>query len=199
MTDLQRILNMVVRMDAHDARKARDIFDGRLRELANFRCDIKHPDGEACETWPRTSEEFAAAQRAERDGAELPSANLPLGEHPPGSVCPPVSHRHRRDGAELQLGLEAAVRREQERLDGPDIVAHLDNSDTTVHEGARNECPACEDEGHVGQTDDLSSRILEMEERTERHARLCELRHRDDAEDIAKLQATLDRAAGEHP
>lgn len=61
----------------------------------------------------------------------------------------------RSEGAELQRGLEVAVERERERLDGPDIVAHLDNSDTTVHEGARNECPACEDEGHVGQSDDF--------------------------------------------
>ena len=45
----------------------------------------------------------------------------------------------------------------------------------------------------------LSQRLKVVEERAERHARLCELRHRDDAEDIAKLQATLDRAAGEHP
>ncbi len=45
----------------------------------------------------------------------------------------------------------------------------------------------------------LSSRILEMEERVERHARLCELRHRDDAEDIAKLRKRPYRAAGGKP
>ena len=45
----------------------------------------------------------------------------------------------------------------------------------------------------------LSQRLKVVEERAEHNARLCELRHRDDAEDIAKLQARLDRAAGEHP
>lgn len=43
----------------------------------------------------------------------------------------------------------------------------------------------------------LSQRVEGLEERQERHACLCELRHRDDAADIAKLQARLDRAAGE--
>ena len=116
MTDLERILNMAVRMDAHDARKARDIFDGRLRELDP---EGMTPDG------------------------------------PVHVIDLDKLQRQRTEGAELQRGLEVAVERERERLDGPDIVAHLDNSDTTVHEGARNECPACEDEGHVGQTDDF--------------------------------------------
>ncbi len=49
MTDLQRILNMVVRMDAHDARKVRDMADGRLRELDQAEredeaCDVCHEE-----------------------------------------------------------------------------------------------------------------------------------------------------------
>lgn len=81
MNDLLRILNMAVRMDAHDSRKARDIFEGRLRELMS-------------EQQKQIADEVVADYRDDL--------------------------LTRREGAELQRGLEAAVERERERLDGPD-------------------------------------------------------------------------------
>ncbi len=86
MTDLQRLLNMAVRWDAAQCLKAREIIDGRLRELET--CDICH--GEV--------------------GHRI---NCPEGIAF-SKYAPPIE---RREGLELQAGLEEAVRRETARLD----------------------------------------------------------------------------------
>lgn len=94
MTDLQRILDMAVRMDAHEARKARDIFDGRLRELE-----------EPCLTHGKDCREDWHPWRQA-------TAHLPYGLVVDGSP--------RQRGLELQAGLEEAVRRETARLEASD-------------------------------------------------------------------------------
>jgi hypothetical protein len=135
MNDLQRILDMLVRMNAHDAGKVRDMAVGRLRELEEDEEDnrLRVPWSGECPPQPHyhyhpnprlkpmTADEY-------REATERPS-------HIPGEeVCDTchgeVGHRincpegiafsnraapiQRREGAELQAGLEEAVRRDQD-------------------------------------------------------------------------------------
>ena len=113
MTDLERILNMAVRMDAHDSRKARDIFDGRLREIEQG----DHLDG--------YDPECAACHDPDEEPWHQPTAPL---SQPACTRCGEDGHSVREhdfvEGAELQAGLEAAVKWERSQVGhGPDEEA----------------------------------------------------------------------------
>lgn len=117
---MMRVLDLVVRMNERDARKVRDIANGRLLEL---------------------SEPVTASAVRER---------LPLGEHPPGAPCPPVSHRHWRDEyrAKTQALWRQATTELRSRLteaEGAELLAGL----TEAVDGPD------EAEGHVGYTDEF--------------------------------------------
>lgn len=100
---LMQALDALVRMDAHDARKLRDMADAHLRDL-----------------------EAGPTRRYDH----LPEK--------PGWWTFKARRLSSTEGAELQRGLEAAVVREQERLDGPD-----------------EDYGACEEDKHVGHTTDF--------------------------------------------
>lgn len=141
MNDLQRILNMLVRMDAHDARKVRDMADGRLRELGELKLEAHLFDAESLPYRQPTAHQPVMSEQQKQIADEV------VADYRDELLA-------RREGLELQRGLEVAVERERERLDGSDGPdASGPHSGLPRHEGALNECPACEDEGHVGQTD----------------------------------------------
>ncbi len=95
MTDLQRLLNMAVRWDAAQCLKAREIIDGRLREIV--------ADDLAQLGLPRELEicKRCGIIRANHETVPWTFAN----------------HEFMSEGLELQAGLEEAVRRETARLD----------------------------------------------------------------------------------
>lgn len=153
---LMRILDAMVKLDAHDTRKVIDMADAHLRDLEE--CKVCHgevghrvncPEGIAFD---------------HREGAEFQRRVEGL-RQPACTRCGEEGHSVREhdfvEGAELQAGLEAAVVRERERLDGPDCTI-CGGRGCFVCKGTgksvdgpddEEQCPACEDEGHVGQTD----------------------------------------------
>lgn len=98
----EQILDLVVKMDARDARKVRDMADAHLRDLE----EAPHTEGldPECAVCTITRARHSPLSPFRLDGAELQPDSLFANDQ----------------GAELQRGLEAAVISERERLDGPD-------------------------------------------------------------------------------
>lgn len=158
---LIQILDTMVKLDAHDTRKVRDMADLHLRDLEGVRdksqdrcevCFVLRSDhhGENFGGYVRHSfrsppQQVTAPPESTclRCGGDWADA-----KHTGGLCQNPVM-----EGAELQRGLEAAVVRERERLDGPD------DEEPAGQRGCCNPnavvCPTCKrggERGHVGQT-----------------------------------------------
>lgn len=91
---LMQVLDAIVMMDAHDTRKVRDMADAHLRDLEG----------------PNPDAGYDAQCEAKADDDNYMDWRTGLNQ----------LRRFKEEGAELQRGLEAAVLRERERLDGPD-------------------------------------------------------------------------------
>ena len=119
MNDLERILNMAVRMNAHDARKVRDIFDGRLREL----------DATQASPWHQPTAHTARLE----EGCDICHGEVGHRINCPEGIAfssdaPSIK---RREGLELQAGLEAAVRWQRSQVGhGSDEPSEDDGQET---------------------------------------------------------------------
>ncbi len=134
MIDMKRILDLAVKMDAKQARTAISIFEGRLRELdepPTWKVVDPLSFVQSLSAKPSDAEPMTANEHREHDDprwreatAHLPHSGVP--SHEGGrDECETCDARYdlihkaflKREGAELQAGLEEAVRRERTRLD----------------------------------------------------------------------------------
>ena len=102
---LKQALDAIVMMNAHETRKVRDMADAHLRDL-----------DQSTTSWGRAVHFEAALDTCRTCGTIRANHEHELA----GSGGNVPVHSFQDEGAELQRGLEVAVERERERLDGAD-------------------------------------------------------------------------------